>query len=359
MSDTRSPEPTETERRDRAAGVLLGAACGDALGVPYEFAARLGPETRPEMVGGGLGPYRPGEYSDDTQMAACIARAFAGAPHAGADGASGAEGAGARAANAPGGAEGGGAVGGAALDAVADNFLTWMSEGASDIGNQTRAVLGAAVSKRGAPGVAEAMLAAARDRYEAGVPSAGNGSLMRTGPVGLCFPDDPQRTADAARLISRLTHADPLAEEACVLWCEGVRRAVLGGGFEGVHAGLDLLPADRRDHWAARLAEAEQAPPHAFNPNGFVVTALQAAWSAITAAQGEGADHLVAALENAVRAGDDTDTVAAIAGALLGARWGASAVPARWRASVHGWPGLSADDLEDLGRTLAPAPLIL
>ncbi|GAA4939261.1 hypothetical protein GCM10023224_20890 [Streptomonospora halophila] len=337
MSDSHRAREQEQERLDRSAGVLLGAACGDALGVPYEFAARLGPDTRPEMAGGGLGPYRPGEYSDDTQMAACIARAFAGAPYAGA-------------------AEGAGAVGGGALDAVAENFLTWMFEGASDIGNQTRAVLGAAASKRGSPGVAEAMLAAARERYDAGVPSAGNGSLMRTGPIGLCFPDDPQRTAAAARLVSRLTHADPLAEEACVLWCEGVRRAVGGGGFAGVRAGLDLLPAGRRDHWAARLDEAEQAPPHAFSPNGFVVPALQAAWSAVATTQGEGGDHLAAALENAVRAGDDTDTVAAIAGALLGARWGASAVPPRWRASVHGWPGLSADDLEDVGRTLASLP---
>ena len=49
-----------------------------------------------------------------------------------------------------------------------------------------------------------------------------------------------------------------------------------------------------------------------------------------------------------VRAGDDTDTVAAIAGALLGARHGASAVPAEWRAAVHGWPGLTADDLVEL-----------
>ncbi|KII00529.1 crystallin [Streptomonospora alba] len=333
----------EPQRLDRAAGVLLGAACGDALGVPYEFAPRLHGDQRPEMIGGGLGPYRPGEYSDDTQMAACIARALAEADADPGGEASGSE-------------AGGAVLSGSVLDAAAENFLTWRFEGASDIGNQTRAVLGAAAPARGAPGVAEAMLAAAHERYDSGVPSAGNGSLMRTGPVGLCFLDDPQPTADAARLVSRLTHADPLAEEACVLWCEGVRHAVAEGGFEGVRAGVDLLPVNRRDHWAARLAEAEEAPPQAFNPNGFVVTALQAAWSAITTTSGEGAEHFVAALENAVRAGDDTDTVAAIAGALVGARWGASAVPARWRSSVHGWPGLAAGDLEDLGRSVARQP---
>jgi len=46
-----------------------------------------------------------------------------------------------------------------------------------------------------------------------------------------------------------------------------------------------------------------------------------------------------------VRIGNDTDTVAAIAGALLGARWGASAVPLRWRAKLHGWPSWTAEDV--------------
>ncbi len=54
---------------DRAAGVLLGQACGDALGVPYEFRTPPGPGELAEMKGGGLGPYAPGEWSDDTQMA--------------------------------------------------------------------------------------------------------------------------------------------------------------------------------------------------------------------------------------------------------------------------------------------------
>lgn len=50
-------------------------------------------------------------------------------------------------------------------------------------------------------------------------------------------------------------------------------------------------------------------------------------------------------IEAAVRGGGDADTVAAIAGSLLGARWGVSAVPARWRRVVHGWPGLTVSDL--------------
>ncbi|GAA1346192.1 hypothetical protein GCM10009647_090650 [Streptomyces sanglieri] len=73
--NTLFPSPTlNIHATDRAAGVLLGAACGDALGVPYEFGMRPLPDDgRPVMAGGGLGPYKPGEYSDDTQMHVCIA----------------------------------------------------------------------------------------------------------------------------------------------------------------------------------------------------------------------------------------------------------------------------------------------
>lgn len=102
------------------------------------------------------------------------------------------------------------------------------------------------------------------------------------------------------------------------------------------------------------MAEAESKPPEQFRPNGFVVPALQAAWSAITHTDipdhnpGHGSfacQHFEHALTAAVRVGDDTDTVAAIAGALLGARWGSSAVPLAWQRVVHGWPRRRAADL--------------
>lgn len=318
--------PLSAERNDRVAGVLLTAACGDALGVPYEFQPPLGADQRPEMRGGGLGPYAPGEYSDDTQMAVCIAEVSAtGADLRDDD----------------------------ALDAIAANFLTWQAQGASDIGIQTRRVL-TSLARRSGTGLAAAMRDAATDLHRATGRSAGNGSLMRTAPVALAHLDDPDAMAEAARAVSALTHHDPLAGDACVLWCAGIRRAVLDGTFDGVREGLDLLPARQRDRWAAWLAEAQAAPAWQFRPNGFVVAALQAAWSAIIhtevpdhdpSAGSLACQHLDHALVNAVRAGDDTDTVAAIAGALLGARWGCSAVPQPWQRAVHGWPGLRAADL--------------
>ncbi|WDN56204.1 ADP-ribosylglycohydrolase family protein [Streptomyces clavuligerus] len=319
-------QPLSAHATDRAAGVLLGAACGDALGVPYEFARRLGPNERPVMIGGGLGPYKPGEYSDDTQMHVCIAAVAS----TGAD-----------------------LTSRSALDQIARNFHRWRDEGATDIGTQTSSVLRAAKShETGTP--AQAMTAEA-DAYTARTDrSAGNGSLMRTGIVALAYLDDVEGMVRAATLISSLTHSDPECIEACILWCSGIRTAVLEGTFDGVRDGVMLLPSDRREIWFARLDEAEANPPHHWPSNGYVVHALQAAWSAITGtpvpelAPERGsfpAQHFQLAAEAAVRAGCDTDTVAAIAGSLLGARWGASGIPLAWQKAVNGWPTLRAPDL--------------
>ena len=96
----------------------------------------------------------------------------------------------------------------------------------------------------------------------------------------------------------------------------------------------------------------------------WVVEALQGAWSAITttpipaddpANRFFRADHLRLALDAAVRGGYDTDTVAAIAGGLLGAVYGASAVPAQWRRVLHGWPGLTTRGLVALATRIVKA----
>jgi hypothetical protein len=108
---------------------------------------------------------------------------------------------------------------------------------------------------------------------------------------------------------------------------------------------LDIGGDAVRGYWGPLLDQAETGEPKDFPKNGWVVHALQTAWWAITHADETDATHLQNALELAVRAGNDTDTTAAIAGGLLGARWGASAVPAAWRRILHGWPGLRAKDL--------------
>ncbi|WP_240644035.1 ADP-ribosylglycohydrolase family protein [Antribacter gilvus] len=300
---------------DRARGVLLGAACGDALGAPYEFGtARLAPGQRPAMIGGGLGGFAPGEWTDDTAQTYAVAQAAAAHGDLRED---------------------------AALDQVAHGFGRWFHGNPPDVGIQTRTVL----RQVGPDARASELAGVARALHERTGHTAGNGSLMRTSPVALRHLDDPDALAEAAQAVSALTHGDPLAHEACVLWCLAIRQAVLTGELPDPRDGLDRLPEDRRDFWRERLDEAEAQEPASFRPNGFVVTALQAAWSAIAHTRAEG---LVAGIEAAIHIGDDTDTVASIAGALLGAVHGASSIPERWRQDVHGWPGARAEHLMEL-----------
>lgn len=303
-----------TAQRDRAAGVLIGMACGDALGAGYEFGPPLSEATAVHMKGGTGFGWAPGEWTDDTSMAVPLARAAA---------------------------EGLDLRDEAVLDDVVAQWVDW-AKAAPDVGIQLRAVL-----SRTEP-TASAVRAVAKAHHERQGRSAGNGSLMRTAPVALAFLHDSAALAEAARLVSGLTHYEADAGDACVLWCLAIRHAVLEGELD-VRIGLAALPADRRDLWESRFAVAETSVPSDFARNGWVVEALQGAWSAITTTTAADATQLRLSLEAAVRGGRDTDTVAAIAGGLLGARWGASAVPASWRRIVHGWPGLTAAELVRLG----------
>lgn len=301
---------------DRAAGVLLGNAVGDALGAGYEFTYPR-PADAITMKGGGPFGFAPGEWTDDTSMAVAVARVTAKGIDLRTD-------------------EG--------LDAVAAGFAEWYDSHPKDIGNQTRAVL----SHRQRTG--RELQASARKLTGR---TGGNGSLMRTAAVGIAYLDDTEACAEAALQVSDLTHADERTGQACQIWSHAIRHAVLYGNFDGVNGYLDTAAGDVAEYWRPLLVVAETGTSQDFSNNGWVVHALQTAWWAITHADQSDARHLQAALELAVRAGHDTDTTAAIAGALLGARWGASAVPARWRRILHGWPGLNSRDLIALGALTA------
>jgi ADP-ribosyl-[dinitrogen reductase] hydrolase len=324
---------------DRAVGVLLGTAAGDALGAGYEFGPPLPESTPVGMVGGGSFGWAPGEWTDDTSMALVIAQAAATGTDLRDE---------------------------AARDQIAAGWAEW-AQTAPDVGNQTRAVLSAARrAGRNAGGTvtAEQLRVAAQDHHERTGRSGGNGSLMRTAPVAVAYLHDEDGLVEAATGLSALTHHDPEAGEACVLWCLAIRHAVLTGQLD-VRVGFGRLAPARRTVWAERLDQAETTPPAGFTHNGWVVEALQGAWSAISGTPVPTEDpanttfrvqHLQLALEAAVRGGRDTDTVAAIAGGLLGAAYGASAVPAGWRRILHGWwPRNEVGDLVALGTAITTA----
>mgnify|MGYP001085765625 CR=1 FL=1 len=294
-------------RDDRAAGAVLASAAGDALGAGYEFGPPLDHEAPVAMIGGGAFGWAPGEWTDDTQMATAILLPLA-------------------------------ACDDDPLPAVEAGFRTWFASDPPDVGNQTRHVL----SSGGSLAAAAAAFCVERPH------AAGNGSLMRTGPIALAHPGDPGAIAALARAVSSLTHAHDDCVDACVLWSVAIDHAIhhappSGRAYDwlaGIRAGLDHLPPERRERWTALVEEAYASDPRRFERNGWVVHAFQAALATISSTRpdvgGDRSTHLERALETAVRCGGDTDTVAAIAGSLLGARWGAAAVPHRWRRLLHG-----------------------
>lgn len=292
---------------DRVSGAIVGTACGDALGAGYEFGPPLDDGVPVLMKGGGTFDWAPGEWTDDTSMAVAILEVMA----------SGRE------------------LDEAALDTIVARWLGWAAD-APDVGVQTCAVFGDMSEP-----TAAASRAAARSVHEQNGRSAGNGSLMRTAPVALGFLADGQeaRLADVARAVSDLTHFETDAGDACVLWSLAIRHAIRTG-IADVRVGLAWLPEDRRERWAGLIAEAETKSPRDFDRNGWVVEALQAAWSAI-----HHGSTFVDVVERAVRGGRDTDTVAAIAGGLKGAAVGISAIPDHYLESLHGWPGWQGGDL--------------
>jgi ADP-ribosylglycohydrolase len=297
---------------DRARGALLGTAVADALGAGYEFKPPLAKDI-PVVFKGGV--FELGEWTDDTAMMICIAKAITKSDLS------------------------------KGLDIVAKEFYKWFLSKPRDFGIQTRAILDQLSDRPSAAQMLEVSMEFLAEHERA----AGNGSLMRTAVVALPFLSNPLVLGEVADQVSALTHQDLTCREACVIWSKAIRHAILFENFDGIQLAINELPAFRQGFWNDLFDEAEASDdPSQFANNGWVIHAIQAAYKAITMTATNSPDHLVLGIEAAVRVGHDTDTVAAIAGGLLGARWGYSAIPAEWLNIVHGWPGLQAKDLVEL-----------
>ena len=299
---------------DRAVGAVIGSAVGDALGAGYEGSY---PDQDEEIVMvGGRGQFpgrRRGGWTDDTAMALGVLDVIAS--------------------------------GITSTDAIAANFVDWCAARPPDIGRQTRWVLSSAARPSEVRAQARAYMRRTPD-------AAGNGGLMRTAPVALAAPGDRNRVARRAAAIASLTHPHPDSVDACVLWSLAIDQAIITADIEepfdfgaAVRNGLGFVPGGkRRDRWT-RLIDTALATGSAaaarrrFTPNGWVVTAFQAALWAIShtpVPRGNPGDHFRDALVASIRVGHDTDTVAAIAGGLLGARWGVDSIPGHWIRVLHG-----------------------
>lgn len=322
---------SKASRGERAAGALIGSIVGDALGAPFEFqGAGLYSRTFPEPalldsgeMAGGSG-WEPAEWTDDSQMAILLAQSLL--ERAGVDEAD-----------------------------IFDRFQRWARAGAKDVGIQTRDVL-----TSGLPWDEAAAAHFARTGH-----AAGNGSLMRTVPAAVMFASAGRdATAEVARRISDLTHGDPAAGDGCAVYHELIRVALDGDDpLEAIGDALALVPQARRGEYEQRLGP-DYDPVNDPISNGAVWPALAAAVWSLRRAQ-----SFAEAMRLVIDLGKDTDTVACIAGGLVGAVHSVGAIPSRWTTYLHGQligrgdSGIGLDDLHTLARSLlagrlvtAPAP---
>ena len=143
------------------------------------------------------------------------------------------------------------------VGAIGEEMVRWYRSRPRDVGNQTAAVLGG-VGRRH-PSAAEAASAYQSEHPEA----AGNGALMRTGPVALAHLGDRDAVATLAADVAALTHPHPDSVHACVMWSLAIERAITTASPDeefdwrgAVLAGLDHVPTDRHQVWRERIDEA-------------------------------------------------------------------------------------------------------
>lgn len=280
-------------RADRYRGALVGLAAGDAVGTTVEFQARGTFAPLTDMVGGGPFRLQPGQWTDDTSMALCLAESLI----------------------ARGGFD--------AHDQMA-RYVNWWREGhrsstgeCFDIGMTVRDAL-ARFERTGDP------WAGSTDPR-----TAGNGSLMRLAPVVLWAHPDLAQAKQLAAASSRTTHAAAEAVEACMLFAELMHRALEGATKEEVLTAPASGYTERR---VAAIARGDylQRPESGIRGTGYVIESLEAAlWCFAQSGSFE------EAVLRAANLGDDADTTAAIVGQIAGAHWGFERIPAHWRQRLH------------------------
>jgi ADP-ribosyl-[dinitrogen reductase] hydrolase len=224
-------------------------------------------------------------------------------------------------------------------------MLAWLDTAPKDVGTITRLALGC--WSRGLRGHDAAHAA----HIELGGRSAGNGSLMRCSPLAIRYRDDEAGLATAARAACETTHFDPEAWTSDIALClmlagllAGLEpRPAIEHAIERLGAIPNTAPAVRR---TLRAAQARRDDTD-LGTSGYVLHTLEgAAWLLLTS------PSLEELLVRAVNLGGDADTLGAVGGALAGAYWGASTIPARWLAPLQDRGGLEALADELLAHTL-------
>lgn len=286
---------------DAALGALLGACVGDAAGAVLEF---MEPPPSPTQVqwaltmpGGGVWGVAPGQITDDGELMLCLAQALADSPTF-------------------------------ELERIARTYAAWIASPPFDIGTTTSRSLGAA---QGVHTAYAATMTSAAARYC--MESKANGSLMRAAPLGVWGRHLPAAAiADCARQDSSLSHPNPSCWQAVACYSVAIAHLLnhLGDRQGALAAAQQWANGNANAEVQGWLADAAQNRPVAYTPQiGFVRIGFTHAFRHL----GLGTSF-VEALAETLAGGGDTDTNACIVGGLLGAAYGAEAIPMTLRQAV-------------------------
>ena len=281
---------------DRYRGSILGLAVGDALGAPVEFKHPGSFEPVTDMSPGGAFGLRPGQWTDDTSLALCLAESLVETND---------------------------------FDLIdqLDRYIRWYREGhlsstgeCFDIGNTTKMAL--------------SHYEETKDPYSGPTDptTAGNGSIMRLAPVPLAYSKDFATAAERSGESSKTTHGALEAVDSC---------RYLGGLIAASATVVDKTEflskrySQKPGYWTenplcqnvdaiANGSFKKKSPPE-IKGSGYVIDCLEAALWAFYKTESFGDGCLLA-----VNLGDDADTTGAVYGQLAGAYYGASGIPAEW-----------------------------
>lgn len=268
---------------DKIKGGLFGVAIGDALGGTTEFMTKEEIKEQynsvTELIGGGYWRLKPGETTDDTAMTIAVAKGIISNF------------------NNP-------------IEEIGKQFIIWRNSNPKDIGMTIQTVF---QHYNG-----DWFQATEEAHHHLYGKSAGNGSLMRSLPVALAYTDK-KKIDEISVLQSKMTHYDDFASETCVIYNQIARRVLDGEDLQ-----TSILSEIKNTRYEWNYEEEPDCPP-----NGYVVHTMK--WVIYWLLSSKTFEEVVVGAANM---GNDSDTIAAIAGGIKGIEVGYGKLPDKFKEKI-------------------------
>lgn len=307
----------KSDIKNKMLGVLYGNCIGDALGTRYEFSSKEKATNKVTqdiqnnflpMLGGGPFKTEPGQISDDAEMTISLLTSI---------------------------------VNNSSYDQddVAQQYIKWFNTNPVDIGNTIKRSLR---TRNLSQNSAEMI----KNSKELNISSLSNGVLMRVSPLGVYAAHSKISSSELKDLVDQecdLTHPNPIIKDAVFIYCMAIKYAILGIDKESIYKKLlkkvteprvKIVLKDSRDNlYPSYLIDDKikeiYVCPDSKKYQGYFGIAFQMAFYELFNSK-----DFESALVNIIKMGGDTDTNAAISGALLGAYYGLDSINKNWVSSV-------------------------